>query len=160
MKPTKILTLVINAASVALLAYLGVRIGVGAGLAIPISETNLLVTLPVIAVVNVGLAVPILRYKKAAERFVAGTLKARPKRLNPFYAVRVVLISKSASIAGAWFFGWHLGIFGNQVSSQVVAETVANTVVGLVGSLMMVVAGVIGEKACRLPEDDSSAEAA
>ena len=160
MKPTKILTLVINAAAVALLAYLGVRIGVGAGLAIPISEPNLLVTLPSIAVVNIGLAVPILRYKRATQRFIAGTQKSRPKRLNPFYAVRVVLVSKSASIAGAWFFGWHLGVLGNQVLTQVMSEAVVNTVIGLVGSLMMVIAGVIAEKACRLPEDDSTAEAA
>ena len=156
MKPTKILTLVINAAALALLAYLGVRIGVGAGLPIPISEPNLLVTLPAIAVVNIGLAVPILRYKRAAQRFIAGAQKSRPKRLNPFYAVRVV----PASIAGTWFFGWHLGVLGNQVSTQVMSEAVVNTVIGLVGSLMMVIAGVIAEKACRLPEDDSTAEAA
>ena len=160
MKPTKIFILVINAASTALLAYLGVRIGVGSGLAIPVSEPNLLLTLPAIGVVNIGLAVPILRYKSAIRRFSSGALKTRPKRLNPFFAVRVVMVSKSAAIAGAWFLGWHLGVLANQLSTQVVSDSIASTVAGIIGSLFMAVAGVIAERACRLPEDDSTAPTA
>ena len=159
MKPTRILTLVVVAAATALVAYLAVRIAVGAGLAMPVSEANLLATLPSIGVVNIGLAVPILRYKRATARFSAGTEKTRPKRLNPFYAVRVVLVSKSAAIAGALFLGWHLGVLANQISTQVVSESIANTVVGLIGSLIMLVAGVVSERACRLPEDPSSTAA-
>lgn len=160
MKPTKIVVLVINSAATALLAYLAIRIAVGSGLAIPVSEPNLLLTLPAIGVVNIGLAVPILRYKSATRRFVSGAQKARPKRLNPFYAVRVVLVSKSAAIAGSWFLGWHLGVAANQVSTQVLSEALVNTVAGIIGSLVMVVAGVVSERACRLPEDDSTAATA
>lgn len=162
MKPTRIWMLVWNTLGAAILAALVVYLLIGAGLAVPVSGLNLLLTLPAIALIDIALVWPIMRYKKALADFMLGVNAKRPKRPEPFYAVRVLMISKSSALAGAWFLGWHLGVVFVQLGTSGFNESVAREALGAFGSLLLTIAGVIAERGCRLPDDgdDKAGDAA
>lgn len=153
MKPTRILTLALNAIGAGVLAFIAVRLLVGAGFAIPVSGINLLLTMPAIGIIDLALVWPILRYKKALADYLLGLNKRRPKRPEPFYAVRVVLISKASAVAGAWFLGWHLGVMAVQLTTNEVTDAVWLEGFGALGALLLVIAALVAERGCRLPDD-------
>ena len=153
MKPTRVRVLLINAVATVAIAYLVVRLLVGAGLPVPVSGINLILTLPVIGIVDLLLVLPIMRYKKALADYLMGVSKQRPRRPEPFYAVRVLMIAKASSLAGAWFAGWHLGVIIVQLTSHDFNDSVWRETFGAVGSVLLVVAAIIAERACRLPDD-------
>lgn len=160
MKPTRILTLVLNTVGAAVVAFIVVRLMVGAGFAIPVSGINLLLTMPAIGIIDLALVWPILRYKKSLADYLLGLTKRRPKRPEPFYAVRVMLISKASAVAGAWFLGWHIGVVAVQLSTNEVTDAVWLESFGAVGALLLVIAALVAERGCRLPDDgDDSAVA-
>ena len=136
---------------IAVVSFLAVRLLVANGLAVPASPTNLLVTLAAIAVILLALTVPIWRYKSSLNQYTKGP---RPKRVDPFYAVRVLLLSKASAITGSAFVGWHLGAMIAQLSLPVsfTAALVQNSF-GLVASLVLTVAAIVSEQICRLPDE-------
>ncbi|MDE2386806.1 MAG: DUF3180 domain-containing protein [Actinomycetales bacterium] len=160
MKPTRILTLALNAVGAAVVAFIVVRLMVGAGFAIPVSGVNLLLTMPAIGIIDLALVWPILRYKKALADYLMGVTKRRPKRPEPFYAVRVMLISKASAIAGAWFLGWHIGVVAVQLTTNEVTDAVWLESFGALGALLLVVAALVAERGCRLPDDGDDSVAA
>jgi len=151
MKPTKLSVVLVIVFSVTVVSLLAVRLLVANGMAVPASPTNLLVTLAAIAVILLGLSVPIWRYKTSLTRYEKGP---RPKRVDPFYAVRVLLLAKSTAITGSGFVGWHLGAMIAQLSLPVsfTAALLQNSF-GLVASLVLTVAAVVSEQICRLPDE-------
>jgi len=156
MKPTKILTLSLMSLAIAAGAFFVSRILVSNGMAIPVSPTNLIITLTGISVLVLILTIPIWRYKNALKQVG----KQRPKRVDPFYAVRVLLLAKASAIAGAVFLGWHLGVLIALLTLPVSAATVAiQNSVALIASLFLAVAGYIAEQICKLPEDKDPDEA-
>lgn len=149
MKPTRTLNLFVIAAIVAIASYFLAGALVSRGMPIPISPNTLLVTLAAIATVLLLLSIPIWRYRSALK-----TSTTRPKRVDPFYAVRVLLLSKASSIAGAIFVGWHIGVLVYQLTGQVVVQAlVFQNGLGIFASLVLVVAAVVTEQICRLPQD-------
>ena len=149
MKPTKTLNLFVIATIVAIASYFLAGALVSRGMPIPISPNTLLVTLAAIATVLLLLSIPIWRYRSALK-----TSTTRPKRVDPFYAVRVLLLSKASSIAGAIFVGWHIGVLVYQLTGQVVVQAlVFQNSLGIFASLVLVVAAVVTEQICRLPQD-------
>jgi hypothetical protein len=154
MKPTKAASVIVTIFAVAIAAFLVVRLMVSNGMAIPTSPTNLLVTLAAIAVILLGLSTPIWRYKASLSQYVKGP---RPKRVDPFYAVRVVLLAKASAIAGSGFVGWHLGALIAQLSLPVsfTAALLQNSF-GLVASVVLTAAAIISEQICRLPDEPNS----
>jgi heme/copper-type cytochrome/quinol oxidase subunit 2 len=84
MKPTKLSLVLVVVFGVTVLSFLAVRLLVANGMAVPASPTNLLVTLAAIALILLGLSVPIWRYKASLSQYTKGP---RPKRVDPFYAV-------------------------------------------------------------------------
>ncbi|MEY2675635.1 MAG: hypothetical protein RL102_901 [Actinomycetota bacterium] len=153
MKPTKISALAINAIATVVIAYIIVTLMVGAGFAVPVSGINLVLTMPAIGLVNMLLVLPILRYKKALADYLMGVGRSRPKRPEPFYAVRVLTIAKASALAGAWFTGWHAGVVLVQLTNQEFTEAVWREAFGGIGSVLLVVAALIAERSCRLPDD-------
>jgi hypothetical protein len=151
MKPTKTSSVIAVIFGLSVLSFLTVRLMVSNGMAIPTSPTNLLIALAFIAVVLLALSIPIWRYKAALTEYKTGT---RPKRVDPFYAVRVVLLAKASALTGAGFVGWHIGALVAQLSLPVsfTAALLQNSF-GLVASLVLTVAATISEQICRLPED-------
>ena len=157
MKQTRISTLFGNAVATAILAWGLSELLVRLGNQLPVSTTNLLVTLPVIAIVLVLLALPIFRYRAAIKEALAkpaDSKRAPIKRVDPFYALRVAMLAKAASIAGAIFAGWHAGVLIAVLGSpQIASNGVWRSSIGLLASTGLTVCGVIVERACKVPPD-------
>jgi hypothetical protein len=151
MKPTKASVVLVIVFGVTVLSFVAVRLLVANGMAVPASPTNLLVTLAAIALILLGLTIPIWRYKASLTQYTKGP---RPKRVDPFYAVRVVLLAKASAITGSGFVGWHLGAMIAQLSLPVsfTAALIQNSF-GLVASVVLTVAALVSEQICRLPDE-------
>jgi membrane protein implicated in regulation of membrane protease activity len=150
MKPTKLNFLFALALAAAVAGYLIAAFMVGRGFQVPVSPTNLLITLGAIGVVLLALAIPIWRYRNGLRE---ATTK-RPKRVDPFYAVRVLLLAKASSLAGALFAGWHIGVVGYQVLGPVVVPVLAlQNGLGFFASFALVTSAYVTEQLCRLPSD-------
>lgn len=159
MKQTKIMNLVAWLVSATTAGYLLPQIAINTGGSIPISPWNIIITLPLIGLVLVAMAIPMFRYRKALTQQSlqkANNLASRPKRLNPFYAVRLVLLAKSISISGSIFTGWHLGLVWLQVTAPVIPTSTLQNVLALIGAIFMTICALIVEKICRIHEDDIS----
>ena len=151
MKPTKASSVIAVIFGISVVSFLAVRLMVSNGMAIPTSPSNLLLALAFIAAVLLALSIPIWRYKTALTKYKTGT---RPKRVDPFYAVRVVLLAKASALTGAGFIGWHLGALIAQLSLPVsfTAALLQNSF-GLVASVVLTVAAIVAEQICRLPDE-------
>lgn len=151
MKPTKASQVLVVVFGVMVLSFFAVRLLVANGMAVPASPNNLLVTLAAIAVILLALSVPIWRYKSSLTQYSKGP---RPKRVDPFYAVRVLLLAQASAITGAGFVGWHLGAMIAQMTLPVgfTAALLQNSF-GLVASLVLTVAAIVSEQICRLPDE-------
>lgn len=153
MKQTQIMTLVAWAVSATTAGYLLPLVLINGGGSIPISPWSIVVTLPLIAIVLSILAVPIYRYRRALVEIQKTKSLTRPKRLNPFYAVRVVLLAKSIAISGAIFTGWHLGVVWLQVTSPVIPSSTLQNALALIGSVLMTLVALIVERICKVTQD-------
>lgn len=152
MKPTKLKFLFVLALTTATTGYFLAALMVSRGFQLPVSPTNLLITLGAIGVVLLALSIPIWRYRSALRE---NEVK-RPKRVDPFYAVRVLLLAKASSLAGALFAGWHAGVVGYQVFSPVVTPVLAlQNGLGFFASFALVASAYLTEQLCRLPNDPS-----
>lgn len=150
MKPTRLSLLVLISLPTTVAAFFVAAFLVGRGLAVPVSPTNLLITLIAISLVLLGLSIPIWRYRSALKQ----SSTQRPKRVDPFYAVRVLLLAKASSLAGMLFASWHLGVVLFQLSGAVVVQDlVLQNTLGFASSAMLIVAAIITEQICRLPQD-------
>lgn len=136
---------------------------VGNGFRIPISGISLSFSLAVACIVLLALALPIWRYKRALKKF-SQTKEVNPQRpvpVDPFYAVRVLLLAKASAVAAALFIGWHLGVLVKLISSPVVApEAIGpNLSAGLVAIALLISAFVV-QGICRLPNDSGPKDGA
>ena len=155
MKSTKISTLALVASFTSVVSFFAVRLLVANGNPLPVSPVNLLITLVAIALVVLALSLPIWNYKNALKK------KPAPKRVDPFYAVRVLLLSKASSISGSIFLGWHIGAVTSQLISPVTAgSALIQNGAGVVASLVLISSSVAAEHICRLPDDSDSPDQA
>ncbi len=116
-----------------------------------VSPNSMLIVLPVIAVAVYIASYPIFRYRKKAEKYESGP---RPNRPNPFYAFRVLLVSRAVALTGPLFAGWHLGQLLWLISFSVApAALVLPTALGLLGGGSMLGGGLLAEFNCRAPRD-------
>jgi hypothetical protein len=154
-KPTKVLTLLGWVIPAATAGYLFSKFVVASGGQVPVAPLNLILTFLAISAILVISAAPMFRYRRelAAQRKSAGA--PRPKRLNPFYAVRLVVLAKATAIAGSLFAGWQLGVIWFQISSPVTPSSVWQNVVALIAAIVMAVLALIIERICRITEDVS-----
>lgn len=159
MKPTRVLTLVGWAVSAATAGFLFAKFRVAIGAQIPVTPWNLIVTLAAIAVILAVFALPMWRYRRALAQKLKDASAPRPKRLNPFYAVRLLALAKATAISGALFAGWHLGVIWLQLSSPVTSAAVWQNVAGLVAAKLMVIFGLLVERICRVPDDSDAQKA-
>jgi hypothetical protein len=150
MKPTKLSLLLLISLPTSIAAFFVASFMVGRGLQVPVSPANLLITLAAISAVLLALSIPIWRYRNALKQ----SSTKRSKRVDPFYAVRVLLLAKASSLAGALFASWHLGVVVFQLSGAVVVQgLVLQNSIGFVASMLLVVAALVTEQICRLPQD-------
>lgn len=158
MKPTKILNLLGWAIPTATAGYLFSKSLTTNGGQVPVTPINLILTFLAIAIILVSFAMPMLRYRKALAEIRQNAAGPRPKRLNPFYAVRLVVLAKATAISGALFSGWHIGVIWMQITSPVTPASTWQNVIALVATIAMVVAGIWVERICRIPDDGSETE--
>lgn len=131
--------------------YVLVRLMLQNGASIPIATNTVLITLPSIAIIELAIAIPVFKYRSELQKFA--TSGVRPKRLDPFYAMRVVVLAKATSIAGALFLGTAIGLVFMQLSQPVIADSIWRNLVSLVESVVLIVVALFIEKACKLPDD-------
>ena len=126
------------------------------GVEVPISGITLSISTALIAVVLLGLAVPIWKYKRTITKALT---TSKPLPVNPFYAVRVLLLSKAAAITGAMFIGWHAGVLVKQFTAPVVVtDATTPNITALVAAVLLLIVGFIVEQVCKLPSDKSKDE--
>lgn len=120
-----------------------------AGVPVFVPPLSLPITLVVIAVIVVTLAWPIRKATKGA---------ARP--VNPFVAMRVAVLAKSASLSGSLLFGSGAGILLYLLTRTVMApsESLWLTVAAAVGGVVLLAGGLVAEHFCTLPPDDHERE--
>lgn len=131
--------------------YVLVRLMLQNGASIPIATNTVLITLPSIAVIELAIAIPVFKYRSELQKFA--TSGVRPKRLDPFYAMRVVVLAKATSIAGALFLGTAIGLVFMQLSQPVIADSIWRNLAALVESVVLISVALFIEKACKLPDD-------
>nr|WP_241732414.1 DUF3180 domain-containing protein [Galbitalea soli] len=107
---------------------------------------TLAIALVVIGALSLGLAIPIRRAVKAKEL----------RRIDPFYATRVVVFAKSSSIAGALLLGMAGAILvfllTLPVTPAVSSILMASATLG--GAVVLLVTGLVAEFMCSIPPDD------
>ena len=135
----------------------------GNGYRIPISGISLSISIAVACVVLLLLALPIWRYKRALKKVleVNKTNLQRPVPVDPFYAVRVLVLAKASAIVAALFIGWHLGVIIKLLSSPVVVADAygPNLSAGIVSVVLLICAFVV-QTICRLPNDSGPKDGA
>lgn len=110
-------------------------------------EYALALTLLAIAAVVIALAVPIRRATRATT----------PRtRVDPFHATRVVVLAKASSLAGALLTGAAVGLLVELLirSGGPGSDILFRSIAVLVGSIAVLVAGLVGEYLCTVPPDD------
>lgn len=156
MKPTRILTLVGWAVSAVTAGYLVPSIMVANGGQTPQAPLNLILTLPIIAALLVAFSVPMIRYRRGLAAAAKDSKLQRPKPINPFFAVRLLVLSKAIAIAGSIFSGWYLGVVWLQLTAPVITDAVLANILALIGALLMAVCSVVVERMCRINDGGQS----
>lgn len=146
MKPTRIPVLLVLAAIGASVGWIVEAGLVAMGRAIAVPPVTLSVSLALVAAIIIGMAVPVFRV-------VRGTAT---KRVDPFYATRVVVLAKASSLAGALLAGGALAILGFVLTRSIVPAvgSVALTIAASVCAVALLIAGLVAEKMCTLPPQD------
>jgi hypothetical protein len=144
--PTPIIALFVIGLAIGFLAEVSAA---ASGVPVFVAPLSLPVTLVVIAAVVVALARPIRKATKG---------DAGP--VNPFVALRVAVLAKSASLSGSLLFGAGTGILLYLLTRTVMApsESLWLTVAAAVSGAVLLVAGLIAEFFCTLPPDDHENE--
>lgn len=150
MKPISPLIIALWAIASAVIGFGYSQWAVNNGLEVPISTPTLGISISVIAIVLLVMVVPIWKYKRSLTK--PSAVKLIP--VNPFYAVRVLLLAKAAAITSAVFLGWHAGVLVKQFTAPVVVAdaTTLNISAAATSVLLLVVAFVV-EQICKLPND-------
>ncbi len=84
----------------------------------------------------------------------------RKRPLNPLFATRILLLAQSSSYAGAVLFGWHTGVLVdalNALGFGAPAAVVVRPLVLMGGAALMIAAGLVVERFCRIPPEDPDA---
>ncbi len=163
MKPINVVSLVLWFIAATALGFGVGNWSVTNGYRVPISGISLSVSIAVVCVVLVVLALPIYRYKRALKKLLeAKDAKAqRPVPVDPFYAVRVLLLAKASAIASALFIGWHAGVLVVLFSAPVVAsEAVGPNLSAGITSVVLLICAFVVQGICRLPSDGQSKDGA
>jgi hypothetical protein len=120
------------------------------GLEVPISTPTLGISISVIAIVLLVMVLPIWKYKRNLTK--NESVKLIP--VNPFYAVRVLLLAKASAITAALFIGWHGGVLLKQLTAPVVVvDAMSSNITALITSVILLVEAFLIEQICKVPKD-------
>ncbi|MEY4417728.1 MAG: hypothetical protein RIQ88_166 [Actinomycetota bacterium] len=124
---------------------------------VPLSPLSLTLSILVVAIALILLALPIYRYKRALKKILEakdGANLKRPLPVDPFYAVRVLLLAKASAITSTIFIGWHAGIIFFLVTAPVIArEAIMPNLLAGIASIVLLTVAFIVQGICKLPSD-------
>lgn len=83
----------------------------------------------------------------------------RTRELDPIAAARTLVLAQAAAYAGSLLLGWHAGIFIDLLPLWSLRPGHAATwgsVAMIAGGVLMISVGLLVERFCRLPPDDSN----
>lgn len=133
---------------------------INSGRVIPVSGVTLSISVIVVAVILISLAIPIWRYKRNLKKATDAleqnpTAKVnKPMPVDPFYAVRVLILAKAGAVTASMLGGWHIGVLIKQYTAPVVVESSTGTNIAAgIASLVLLVVSFIVEWMCRLPSN-------
>ncbi|MFM6979939.1 MAG: DUF3180 domain-containing protein [Micrococcales bacterium] len=164
MKATKATTLLIAALIAGVAGYLTATYLVTHGYPMPSSGYNLMFTLPAIAVILGLLALPIWRYRRQTLKLAklkTQTVSNQPptvKRVDPFYAVRILMLAKATAVASALFIGWHLSLVFIESNKPDLTSSFFKNLVTLIGSVLALAIALVVEWICRIPDSPENLE--
>jgi len=123
-----------------------------ASMALPILPLSSLATMGLIVVVCLILGLKVRRWRDGH----------RKKRLDPLLAARTLVLAQACAYAGAVLFGWHVGIFLDQIptiSLRTDLGVIWHVVAMMGGGIVMVATGLVVERFCKLPPEDNDGPA-
>ena len=116
----------------------------------PVLPYSSLVTMGLIVVMTLALGIRVRSWRNGNRR----------RELNPILAARTVVLAQACAYAGALLFGWHAGIMvydlptlGMRSNLDIIWQIL--TLAG--GGAFMVVVGLVVERFCKLPPEDTDA---
>jgi hypothetical protein len=87
------------------------------------------------------------------------TIHRERKRMDPRRAVNLLLLAKAAALAGAVFAGAYLGFalhFIDNMDVDLPRERVIRSASAAVASIVVMISGLLLERACRVPRGDDT----
>lgn len=129
------------------------------GFHIPVSGITLSISVAVVCIILLVLVYPIWKYKRNLKKVLEAKDSTVKKVLpvDPFYAVRVLLLAKAASVTASLFIGWHAGVLVKQFLSPVIAtEAIAPNLSAAIVSLLLLTTAFIVVEICKLPDDGNT----
>lgn len=153
MKPMSLSQLTAIAAVWLTLAYFYLQWLLSSGMALAYSHPLLAINLFLTGLVVYLLTLRISGYQKKLADFRHGKINKRPARPDPIWAFRLLVLTKSVAYVGSGFLGWHLGALMFLVFNTANQLFPTSAVLGTLASLMTVLAGILGERNLRTPDD-------
>ncbi|WP_158865988.1 DUF3180 domain-containing protein [Leifsonia sp. AG29] len=142
-RPTTVIGLVVLGLVVGFLAELTAS-SLGAAVFIP--PLTLPITLLAVSIILVAFAVPIRRAVRGRST----------KRIDPFQAMRIVVLAKACSLSGALLTGAGAGLLAYLLTRDVIpgGNAILLTALSTAGAIVLLIAGLVAELFCTLPPDD------
>ena len=142
-RPTTLIGLGVLGVVVGFLVELGAS---GMGLAVFVPPLTLPITLVAVAIIIVAFAIPIRRAVRGRSS----------RRIDPFQAMRIVVLAKACSLSGALLTGAGVGILLYLLTRDVLpaSNALLLTALGSAGAIVLLIAGLVAEFFCTLPPDD------
>jgi hypothetical protein len=141
----------------ALLALVGLVLGYTLDLVLAMRGQPVVVPPPSLSVGLVLIAALLVALAWPVRRAATGE-----RRIDPFYATRVVVLAKASALAAALLAGGATGIMTYLLTRSVVPLGSTLTATGtLVAAVVLLIAALVAEHFCRIPPDeDEKGEAA
>ena len=159
MRPTRFLTLLGVVAIDGFVALIASDLFVRQGRQVFIAPASLAFTLPAIAILLAAFAWPMIRYRRDLASALKSKVTKPVKRVDPFYAVRVLILSKASSLTSSAILGWQLGVVFYLLSRPAqVADSMTRTVTAGIGAAILLTVALIIERICRLPSEGNGAD--
>ncbi len=148
MRRTRWTTILILVLVGAVIGWLIETILTGTGHATLVPPLTLPIALLAIGIILVLLAVPIRR----------ATRTTKTVHVDPFHAMRIVLLAKAGALAGALLAGLAIGIVLYLLSRKVLpVGSVWLAAASAFGGALLLAGGLYAEHLCTLPPDDGAA---
>lgn len=142
-----------------ILAVLGVAVGWLLETALAATGQPIIVPPATLSVALVGIGAIVLGVGWPIRQVVRGIRKGP---IDPFRAMRILVLAKASSLSGALIGGWAVGVLLYLVSRPVLPPDTALLLVGssAVAAVLLLSSGLVVEHWCRIPpsNDDEAVE--